>query len=202
MGVQRVPPGRRQLRRRQQRGQLLPRPGVLGAAVIEYLRHRAPPRPPGQHFLLGGRGGTALLLNGAQHRQCGEVRAHPAHRPRRGQVVLAAGPEPRYCGGGTWPGWLVPGSGGSRIISFSTICSARCRASPSAGLRQVRLARRVVPGQFPGQRGDLLLGLVPQAGEELLRVLDRRQPVRQPPRPVPAGHLPVLVHRRRLPARH
>ena len=101
MGVQRVPPGRRQLRRRQQHGQLLPRPGVLGAAVIEYLRHRAPPRPPAQHFLLGGGGGTALLLNGAQHRQRGEVRAHPAHRPRRGQVVLAAGPEPRYCGGGT-----------------------------------------------------------------------------------------------------
>ena len=59
VGVQRVPPGGRQLSRGQQDGELLARPGELGPAVVEHLRHRAPARPAGQHFLLGGRRGAA-----------------------------------------------------------------------------------------------------------------------------------------------
>jgi hypothetical protein len=92
--VQRVPPRCRQLGRRQQDGKLLTCPGELGPAVIEHLRHRAPPGPAAQHVLLGARRGTGLPLHPPQHRQCRQVGAHPAHRARWSQVVLAAGPEP------------------------------------------------------------------------------------------------------------
>ena len=127
VGVQRVPPRGRQLSGGQQAGELLSGPGELGAAFVEDLRDRTPSRPAGQYLLLGGRRRAVLPLAGAQHRQRGEVGADPADRTRRGQVVLAAGPEGRYCGRVS----PASGSGGSKIISVSTICSARCRASPS-----------------------------------------------------------------------
>jgi hypothetical protein len=168
------------------------RPSRLRATPWDPHPWRASRREP-----LGGRSGTALPLGSARGRQRGEVGADPAERTRGGQVVLAAGTEGRNCE----LAGPVPGSGGSKIISSRTICSARCRASPS----RLALSRYPSPGgssprQLPGQRGDLLLDLFAQAGDERLQVLDRREPFRQPPRPVPAGHLAILVHRRRLPA--
>src|ERR1700761_7433611 len=93
MGVQRGPPRRRQLGRRQQPGQPLPNPPELAARLVENLRNRAPPRPPAKHSQLLRRPRTATALKPAQQLQRREVGADPPDRTRRREVALPARPE-------------------------------------------------------------------------------------------------------------
>ena len=65
--------------------------GELAIGLVEDLRHRAPPRPAGQHrlFLRGRR--PVLLLQLAQRRQRGQVRGHFRSRASRCEVLLRSG---------------------------------------------------------------------------------------------------------------
>ena len=95
MRVEGVAGGGRQLPRARQPGQFLAGPGELRLALVEDLRDRAPPGPPGQDRLLVRCGRAVLPLDDAQGGKRREVRADAGDGTGRGQVVLAPGPEPR-----------------------------------------------------------------------------------------------------------